>query len=313
MPAVSDNVGYDSLDDAAVYHLPDGKILIQSVDFFTPIVDDAYTFGQIAAVNSLSDIYAMGGRPMFALNVAGFPSDELPNDILADILKGAESVAGQVGIPVLGGHTVKDKEPKFGWVVTGDCPTGKLLRNSTAQPGDVLVLTKPLGIGIITTAIKKDLASDAQVDTAIQVMKTLNRAAAETLLPYDAHACTDITGFGLLGHLLEMCSASGVTARLNLETVPFISGVLDLVYKNIVPGGTRKNLKFVQPKVGFSDRISAEDRLMLSDAQTSGGLLISLPESDAAEYCNALAEHQPWQAAVIGKMEDAGDLKIIVE
>ncbi len=306
------DVGYDSLDDAAVYHLKDGRILIQSVDFFTPIVDDPFLFGRIAAVNSLSDIYAMGGYPLFALNVVGFPSDELPMSVLADILKGAQSIAEEVRIPVLGGHTIKDKEPKFGWVVTGECGPGGIIRNSTAKPGDLLVLTKPLGSGIITTAIKKDLAEQSQIDTVVDVMSRLNNSAADAMLKTGVNACTDVTGYGFLGHLLEMCSGSQVSAEIKFANVPFLPGVSALAAKGIVPGGTKKNLKFVQPKVSFGPLITEQQQLMLADAQTSGGLLISVAEGRLERLLTELNNRHTLASSVVGKITKQNNKSITI-
>jgi len=306
-------VGYESMDDAAVYDLGNDRLLVQSVDFFTPIVDDPQLFGEIAAVNSLSDIYAMGARPLFALNVAGFPSDDLPLEVLTQILQGAENVAKEAGIPILGGHTVKDKEPKFGWAVTGETTIQRLTRNSSARPGDQLVLTKPLGSGIITTAIKRDLADDDQIALVIQVMRELNRDAATVMAEAGVRAATDITGYGLLGHLLEMCSASKVSARLDMGEIPFLGGVAELAGKGVVPGGTKKNLKYVAPHLQFAETITPDQQLMLADAQTSGGLLMAVPAKRLDLVLDKLLSIETLAAAHIGSLERGETVKIFVE
>ncbi len=307
-----DQIGYDSFDDAATYPLSNGRILVQSVDFFTPIVDDPYTFGQIAAANSLSDIFAMGATPLFALNIAAFPRDELPLSVLSDILNGGLSVAEEVGIPILGGHTIKDKEPKYGLVVTGEVTRESLTRNNTAKPGDVLILTKPLGTGIITTAIKRERADDELIQTVTQVMTALNNTAANAMLETGVSACTDITGFGLLGHLLEMCASSNVSAVIRFQDVPFLEGVFELAQNGVIPGGTKSNLRHVKPDVDFAPGIPDFQQMMLADAQTSGGLLISVPESRADKLVSLLREKKTLAAAVIGKVYKQAEYKIYV-
>ena len=282
-------IGYESLDDAALYPLPDGRIIVQSVDFFTPIVDDPFTFGQIAATNSLSDIYAMGAKPLFALNIVGFPKEDLPLSVLTDILNGGLSVTEKVGIPILGGHTVKDKEPKYGLVVTGEAYQNTITRNNTAKPGDVLILTKPLGTGIITTAIKREIADFQIIRAVTDTMKSLNNTAADAMTEIGVSACTDVTGFGLLGHLLEMCEGSNVSAVIEFDQVDFLEGVFELAQKGVVPGGSKTNLKHVEPHTSFSGNFPLFKKLMLADAQTSGGLLISVPESKSADLIAEVA------------------------
>ena len=234
-------VGYESSDDAAAMRLDNGALLLQTVDFITPVVDDPYQFGQIAAANSLSDIYAMGGRPLMALNVVAFPRDILPLAVLEEILKGGMAKAQEAGIPILGGHTIDDHEPKYGLVVTGEVQEDQLIRNNTARPGDMLILTKPLGTGIIATAIKEAQADDQVVAQAGRTMATLNRAAAEAAQEVGVNAMTDVSGFGLLGHLLEMCTASGVKAHLELKSLPVLPGARELAEKGFIPGGSRRN------------------------------------------------------------------------
>ncbi|MCK4577154.1 MAG: selenide, water dikinase SelD, partial [Candidatus Marinimicrobia bacterium] len=224
-------VGFETADDAAAVRLDNGRVLIQSVDFFAPVVDDPYQFGQIAAANALSDVYAMGANPLMALNIVGFPMDELPLTVLDEILKGGHSKAQEAGIPILGGHTIDDPEPKYGLVVTGEVHESELVRNSTAQPKDVLVLTKPLGTGIIATAIKMGIASDEVVSLAGETMAVLNKAAAEAAREVGVNAMTDVTGYGLLGHLLEMCTASGLSATVIINALPLLPGASELAEK----------------------------------------------------------------------------------
>ncbi len=300
-------VGFDSSDDAAVYTLDDGRTIIQSVDFFTPIVDDPFTFGQIAAANSLSDIYAMGGTPLFALNVAAFNSDELPLSVLTDILNGGISVAKEAGIPILGGHTVKDKEPKYGMVVTGEVHPDKLTPNDTAKVGDLLVLTKPLGTGIISTAIKRDTANDSIMKIAIETMRTLNKSAAEAMAEVGVNACTDITGYGLLGHLLEMCKGSNVSATIEFDSMPFMNGVFELAQDGVIPGGTKRNLEFVENDIIPAEHLAKFQLHMLADAQTSGGLLISVSPNKVESLVKTLKLKGTLASHIIGEVQSNHD------
>ena len=277
-------LGFDGADDAAAVRLKDGKLLIQTVDFFTPIVDEPYEFGQIAAANSLSDIYAMGGEPLFALNIVGFPINDLPKAILTEILQGGADKAAEAGIPVVGGHSVDDKEPKYGLVVTGEVDESKMWKNSGAEAGDVLVLTKPLGTGVIATAIKKGAAAQNSIHSAIHSMAALNKDAADHLHGLDVHAVTDVTGFGLLGHLKEMCQNSGVSSKINFSKLNFLPSVFDLAESGIMAGGTRRNLDYLKDYVSFGPDLTELEHLLASDAQTSGGLLISLPNEDAQKF-----------------------------
>jgi len=302
-------VGFDSSDDAAVYTLEDGRTIIQSVDFFTPIVDDPFTFGQIAAANSLSDIYAMGGAPLFALNITAFNSDELPLSVLTDILNGGMSITKRAGIPILGGHTIKDKEPKYGMVVTGEVHPNKLTRNDTAKPGDLLVLTKPLGTGIISTAIKREVTNANIIDIAIETMRTLNKSASETMTEIGVNACTDITGYGLLGHLLEMCKGSNVSATIEFDSMPFINGIFELAQDGIIPGGTKRNLEFVQGDINPAEHLAEFQLHMLADAQTSGGLLISVPPERAKALVSALKSKGTLASNIIGEIQ-SNDSKV---
>lgn len=277
-------VGFDGADDAAAVRLDDGKILVQSVDFFTPVVDDPYLFGQIAAANALSDIYAMGAKPLFALNIVGFPINNLPKKMLSTILQGGADKATEAGISIVGGHSIDDKEPKYGMVVTGEVDEENMWKNSTAKPGNILILTKPLGTGIISTAVKKGLASEESEQAAAQSMATLNKNAADALSKLTVHAVTDVTGFGLLGHLKEMCEASEVSAKIQFNQLHFLPGVRALVESGIVPGGTKRNLDYVSDFVFFAETLTKAEKWMIADAQTSGGLLISLPKSDADTF-----------------------------
>ena len=299
---------YTSADDAAVVRLNDGKILLQTVDFFTPIVDDPYAFGQISAANSLSDIYAMGGKPLFALNIVAFPIRKLANTILSEIMQGGADKAQEAGIPIVGGHSIDDHEPKYGLVVTGEVSESSVWTNSGAIPGDSLVLTKPLGTGIISTAIKKEKANDLVIESAIDSMKTLNRGASETLLDFNPHAVTDVTGFGLIGHLMEICKSSEVSASINLSEINFLPGAYDLANEGIIPDGSKRNLDHAENFVNFSDSLSPIQKLLVCDAQTSGGLLISLPESRANSFISNFGD----QATIIGKIIEKNNYTVVV-
>jgi cysteine desulfurase len=299
-------VGAETADDAAVYRLSDEVAIVQTVDFFTPIVDDPYWFGAISAANSLSDVYAMGARPLFGLNIVGFPSNRLPMSVLEQILRGALDKAAEAGINVIGGHTVDDTEPKFGLAVTGVVHPDRVLRNSTARPGDALILTKPLGTGIISTAVKRGLVDETVARQATELMATLNRAASEVMLEVGANACTDITGFGLLGHLREMAAGSGVDVMLFSGAVPTLPDAWTLAGADVVPGGTLNNLAHVEPHASFAAGISRVTRLILADAQTSGGLLISLPAERVEALLEALQTKGVKDAAHVGEVTESG-------
>ena len=306
-------IGFESSEDCAVFPLDEDHFLIQSVDFFTPIVDDPYTFGQIAAANSLSDFYAMGGMPLHALNIAEFPSDDLPLDILTKIMQGGLEVTKQANIPILGGHTIKDPVPKYGLVVTGRVEKENLTLNSTAKADDVLILTKPLGSGIIATAIKKDKAPKSIMEEAINVMTNLNSGAAKAMNAVGVNACTDITGYGLLGHLLELCQGSKISATIEFNEIPLMQGVFELAQKGFIPGGTKRNLDHVTPNVNFSKNISQEQKYLLADAQTSGGLLISVSKDKAEDLQNLLMENQCLSSSVIGQVYNSAEFPIYVD
>jgi selenide,water dikinase len=280
-------VASDTRDDAAVYRLPDGTGLVQTLDFFTPIVDDPFDWGRIAAANALSDVYAMGGTPRLALNIVAWPIEELSTDLLAQVLRGGAKVASEAGVAVVGGHSIHDPEPKYGMAVTGFVDLERLVLNSTAPSGAELYLTKPLGIGIITTAIKRGKATMEQIELAVATMTTLNAAPAQAMVEVGVEAATDVTGYGLLGHLHEMLSASGVAAEIDAASVPLLPGTLELAEAGVVPSGTRSNLAFVDPHLDWGVA-SEPERLALADAQTSGGLLIAVSPEKAGQLASAL-------------------------
>ncbi len=280
-------VGSATGDDAAVYRLDDRTALVVTVDFFTPITDDPYEFGSVAAANSLSDVYAMGGRPLVALNVVGFPA-ALAAEMLGDVLRGGYDKAAEANCLIVGGHTVDDNEPKYGLSVVGLVEPGRQVSNAGAQPGDVLVLTKPIGTGIITTGCKAGVAPPGSVETAVEEMATLNRAPSEAMMEVGVNACTDITGFGLMGHLTGMLRASGVSARISASAVPVLPGVAELLEQGVAPGGTHRNQAGVEDCVDWDESLTDDDKLLLCDAQTSGGLLISVPEARLPQLLAAL-------------------------
>ncbi len=275
-------VGFDTADDAGVYRLTPDLALVQTVDFFTPIVDDPFTFGAIAAANALSDVYAMGGTPISSLSVVAFPANGDPG-ILEAILRGGLEKMNEAGCAVLGGHSVADPELKFGYAVTGTIHPDRVKTNAGARAGDALVFTKAIGTGVIGTALKRGLARQSSVDAAMASMLTLNRAACEAMLRFEVHACTDITGFGFLGHAREMAVASGVTLEIDASRIPLLPGALDAVRAGMAPGGLGNNREFVSCAVEVPNAFDAALLDLLYDPQTSGGLLISLPESDAEE------------------------------
>ncbi len=281
-------IGFDTADDAGVYRLAPDLALVQTVDFFTPIVDDPYTFGQIAAANSLSDVYAMGGRPISALSIVGFPGSGRDVSILEKILQGGLAKMQEAGCAVIGGHSIGDEEIKFGYAVTGLVNPNRVLANAGARPGDRLVLTKRLGTGIISTALKKDHASQAAVNAAIESMSALNRTASEVAMEFQVHAGTDITGFGLLGHAREMAAAGKVSLVIESQKVDFLPGALDCSRQGFLPGGLKNNREFLCGCVEFSASVPEEIRNLLYDPQTSGGLLVSVAATDAPRLLDAL-------------------------
>lgn len=300
-------------DDAAVYRITDDRALVATVDFFTPIVDDPYDFGRIAAANALSDVYAMGARPLFALNLIGFPRNLLDTGMLEEIVRGGGEIALQAGIAVIGGHSIDDAEPKFGMCVIGEGHPELLTRNSGARPGDVLVLTKPLGTGIIATAVKRGVAADDVVRTAVDVMTTLNRGAAEAMIRVGVSAATDVTGFGLPGHLRNMLRSSGVAAELSAATIPLLPGVAELAAAGCIPGGTKRNMEDLGADLVWDESLTELQRLLLCDAQTSGGLLIAVPAARAEGLLAELAAEATPIAAVIGRVVDGPAGRITVQ
>ena len=294
-------MGYDTADDAAVYRLRDDLAIVVTTDFFTPIVDDPYDWGRIAAANALSDVYAMGAAPLLALNLVAWPRDGLGFDLLARVLAGGREVVHAAGALVAGGHSIDDAEPKYGLAVVGTVDPALVLTNAGARPGDALVLTKPIGLGVIATAVKREAASPTLVAEAVRVMTTLNDAARDAALEMgDAlHAATDVTGFGLVGHLREMLAGSGLAAHLDAAAVPVIDGVRDLIVAGMVAGGTRRNHEFADADVEWGS-LHLVTQLLLCDAQTSGGLLLAVDPTRADDLVAALNAPGKPAAAVVG-------------
>jgi selenide,water dikinase len=318
LPPVDDPallVGADTLDDAAIYRLTDELALVQTVDFFTPVVDDPYDFGRIAAANAFSDIYAMGGRPLTALNIVSFPSGTLPLEYLGRILQGGAEIARQASATIVGGHTIDDPEPKYGMAVTGLVKPGEQMTNAGARPGDFLVLTKALGTGIIATAIKQGKAAPEVIAAATESMAHLNRAGSEVARASGLRALTDLTGFGLLGHLRELCRASEVSVDLWFDALPLLPGAADLVRAGITPGGTRRNLEFVEPWTVFAGSLEPWQRLLCTDAQTSGGLVLCVPGEQVDAVVASLKERGTLAAAVIGRVRDSDEamMRVLAE
>ncbi|MFO0685414.1 MAG: selenide, water dikinase SelD [Sandaracinus sp.] len=316
LPAVRDPrvlVGSATADDAAVVRVTDTLALVSTTDFFTPIVDDPYDFGAIAAANALSDVYAMGGTPLSALNLVGFPSESLDLDVLGRILLGGADKAHEAGIDIVGGHTIQTDEPIYGLAVTGTIDPQRVLTNATARPGDALVLTKPIGLGIVTTAAKRDEDDLGAIGEAIALMKTLNRDAADAMREAGASAATDVTGFGLLGHLRNVVAASGVGATIWASEVPVLAAARAYVARGIAPGGTHANLRFLGEHVSFDDDVSKDERLLLADAQTSGGLLIAIAEERVPALLRGLAERGTPAAAVVGTIHAEEPRRIRVQ
>lgn len=304
-------VGLDTSDDAAVYRINEELALIQTLDFFTPVVDDPYTFGQIAAANSLSDVYAMGGEPKLAMNIVCFPNCLSP-DILVQILKGGHDKVSEAGALLIGGHTVEDDEPKYGLSVAGFVDPNKVLTNSNAKPGDMLVLTKPIGVGIINTAVKAELADKDSYEEAVRVMSTLNKYAKEAIDKVNVNSVTDITGFGLLGHSLEMAEGSSVTIVIDHKKVPIIDKAREYAQMGLVPAGAYSNRKHVGEKVRYSDDIPEDIMDILFDPQTSGGLLISVPKENVNLLLDNL-KNTPTEFAVVGEVIEEEDYSLIVK
>ncbi len=299
-------VGTETGDDAAVYKINDETALILTVDFFPPITDDPFEYGEIAAANSLSDIYAMGGTPLVALNIVGFPAN-LDKGILGEMLKGGYSKANEAGCLIAGGHTVDDPEPKYGLSVVGIVEPGKQVSNAGAKPDDVLILTKPLGTGIITTAGKQGKVTDDVMRGAVKTMATLNKSAAAAMMRVGVNSATDVTGFGLMGHLQSMVRGSKVTAEVSLDSVPVLPGAWDLLDAGIAPGGTHRNLQSVSETVIWESSLKEREQLLLCDAQTSGGLLISVPGDRKNALMSELINEGVFGASEIGKVTESSD------
>ncbi len=306
-------VGLDTSDDGGVYKLTDEIALVQTVDYFTPIVDDPYMFGQIGAANALSDVYAMGGEPKTVLNIVGFPIKKLPHEVLAAILKGGADKVKEAGAVIAGGHTIDDDEPKFGLSCTGVVHPDRIFKNVGAQPGDQLVLTKPIGIGVLTTAIKRDKASDEEAEAATKTMATLNKTAAETLKNYSPHAVTDVTGFGLLGHGYEMASGSKVSFNIDYQSVPVLDGAKTHAEAGVVPGGTIDNHTWLKDNIEYDKALKDYDQLILCDSITSGGLLVSLSKDEASKYVEEMKEKSSHGAYIIGEVTERKEKDIYVK
>lgn len=289
-------------DDAAVIRTAADRAIVASVDFFTPIVDRAYDFGRIAAVNALSDLYAMGATPLFTLNLVGWPRDKLPLELLGEVLRGGADAVRAAGAFIAGGHSVDDPEPKFGMVAVGEAHPDRIVTNAGARPGDALVLTKPIGTGVLTTALKRDLLSEAELAPAVDAMTTLNAGAARAMLAIGVHAATDVTGFGLLGHLHTLLAASRAAAEISAGAVPLLPRAHEMAGRGAIPGGTKRNLESLADTVSFESSIDPTERVLLADAQTSGGLLIAVAPEQADALVAALRNERTPAAAVIGRV-----------
>jgi selenide,water dikinase len=297
-------VGITTGDDAGVFRLRPDLAIVNTVDFFTPVVDDPYTYGQISAANALSDVYAMGGRPVSALNIVCWPQSGLPGEMLAEVLRGGSDKAREAGVVVVGGHSVADDEVKFGMAVTGVIDPRRIIRNVGARPGDALVLTKALGTGVLMTAFKRDALGADYYTAAVNSMKMLNADAAAVMLKYDAHAATDVTGFGLMGHAFKMADGSGVTLLFEESDLPLLPGALENVRAKMIPGGGARNREYYGPHVKISEEVSDEMTLMAFDPQTSGGLLVAVPEPEAIPMLADLHQAGCPDAAIVGRVEE---------
>jgi selenide,water dikinase len=305
-------VGHSGSDDAGIYRLSDDVAMVLTVDFFTPIVDDPYDFGRVAATNSLSDVYAMGGRPVVALNIAGFPEGAIPPDVLGEIIRGGADVARAAGVSIVGGHTVNDPEVKYGLSVVGLIHPQRVVRNAGARVGDVLILTKPIGTGVLATALKRGELSEEKTRTLVSSMTLLNREAADYMLLHEPHACTDITGFGLLGHANEMAEGSDVTIVIKSSLVPLLDGAIECVKRGFIPGGSKNTQKFLAPRISVASSVDPTTLTLLFDAQTSGGLLIAVAPQHAAPLLAELKANHP-QAAIVGEVVEHRQVHIVVE
>jgi len=305
-------VGFNKADDAGVYRITDRQALVQTVDFFPPIVDDPYHFGQIAAANAISDVYAMGGRPLTALNIVAFPSDKMPLQVLTEILRGGTDKINEAGATVLGGHSIKDNELKYGVAVTGLVDIDRIVTNAGARPNDKLFLTKPLGTGLITTGIKR-LAVGPELEAIVShQMAQLNKAAAELMVRFDVHAATDITGYGLLGHSFEIAEASNVTIRISSHAVPLMPQALELADAGMIPGGGVANREWLTDRIRVSDSVPHNLEVVMFDPQTSGGLLMAIPDERVADFQKE-AELQKTYVWMVGQVETRGDFSLLID
>lgn len=295
-------VGIDTSDDAGVYKLNDDTALVQTVDYFTPVVDDPYMFGAIAAANALSDVYAMGGTPLTVLNIVGFPIAKLDKKILAEILRGGADKVREAGAVIAGGHSIDDTDPKFGMAVTGTVHPDKVWTNAGAKPGDKLILTKPIGVGIVTTAIKRGKASPELIKLVETTMAALNKVAAETAKEFTVHGCTDVTGFGLAGHALEMARGANAGIVLYASQVPLLPDTRELVEQKVYPGGTVRNIDWVKDDVHYREGVDETTKIILCDAVTSGGLLLAVPAEEAEQLLQKLQERGIAAASIIGEV-----------
>jgi selenide, water dikinase len=293
-----------------VYRLSESVAIVNTVDFFTPIVDDPFTYGQIAAANALSDVYAMGGVPKTAMNIVCWPQSGMPSEMLAEILRGGSEKAREAGVVIVGGHSVADEEVKYGMAVTGVIDPRRIVRNVGAKAGDALVLTKPLGTGILMTAFKRDKLPDEQYAAAVKTMSELNYAASRAMLKYEVHAATDITGFGLVGHAFQMAEGSGVTLKFEESDLPLLPGVLEWCRAGMIPGGGKRNREFFGPRVRLPEEIADEMIEVAFDPQTSGGLLIALSENDATSLLADLQREGNLDAEIVGHAIEAGEFPI---
>ena len=304
-------VGNETGDDSAIYRIDDRVALVLTVDFFAPIVDDPFEYGRIAVANALSDVYAVGGRPITALNIAAFPR-ELPSEVIAKVLEGGQVKAEEAGILIVGGHTVDDKEPKYGLAVTGIVTPGEEITNANAQPGDVLILTKAIGSGVITTAGKAGTVPAGVVDEAVRSMATLNKGASEAMIEVGVNSATDITGFGLLGHLSQMMKVSGTTAEINVDSIPLLPGAKQLAEDGYISGGTARNTEAVKSSVTVDDGITDIEFSLLADAQTSGGLLISVPKERSNALIKQLVTNNSLYSVVIGNVTAGSSTSVVI-
>ena len=301
-------VGFETSDDAGVFRLREDLAIVNTVDFFTPVVDDPYTYGQISATNSLSDVYAMGGEPKTAMNIVCFPQSGMEKEILRDILQGGADKAAEAGVAVVGGHSVADDEIKYGMAVTGVIDPRYIRRNVGAQVGDLLLLTKPLGTGILTTALKKGHLTEEEYGAAVTSMSMLNAKAAQIMQRYTVHACTDVTGFSLMGHGYEMATGSNVTLRLRASALPVLPGALRLALEGYITGGCKRNRTYLADKVHVQEQVAQDLNEVAFDPQTSGGLLIAVPEREANALARSLLEEGVLTAAIVGEAVPHGEM-----